>query len=80
MAGQKLEHEVARVWREAGATLYDSYVEAASAFIEHADDLHAMFKFLGDEKVCQELRAVKSLINMQASNFRDQANQLRDEA
>jgi CHASE3 domain sensor protein len=71
------EHEVSTIWKEVGATLYDSYTTAAENFNEHCDDLLAMFTFLDDEKILHELRAMKASINIKIKEFQTQAAVLR---
>jgi hypothetical protein len=75
-------HELETVWKEVGASLYETYAAAATNFLEHCDDLIEMFKFINDDKihddkVQQELRSVRSLINSKIADFQTLAEKLR---
>lgn len=70
-------HEVRASWRELDARAAEERAKALSDWLEHTEDLIAMF---GEaEKATKELRSVAGIVRMRLNDFTQKANELRAE-
>jgi hypothetical protein len=68
-------HTVEAKWRAADATAYEERVKAISDWLEHTEDLLALFKH--DEESAQVLRSTAGMMKTKKSDFSDKAEDLR---
>lgn len=70
-------HGVETLWREADVAALDARVIAISDWLNHTDNLIAIF--VDDEKVVKELRGAASLVRMRCNDIASKVEEVRAE-